>query len=325
MARPLRIDHAGGYYHVTSRGVAQQDIFLDDADRKSLLELLGSAHERWGLVFHGYCLMSNHYHLEVETPDANLSRAMQWVNQVYASGVNRRYRRAGHLFQGRFKSVLVEGESYLDRLTRYIHLNPVRARLVSHPGDYRWSSYREYVGLRKCPPWLKVSATLGRFGGSRSEQRRKYREYVEKPVGEDPLREAVFGAVLGGRRFVEWARGQLARMREDGEVSGLAKARPRVSLARILAVVQGTGEAGAGLVVAKGRKRNEARDVAIYLAREHSGCRLSEIGSYFGDLSASAASHAHRRTADRLRKSRRLRGWLKELEADLAQGQQTSQ
>ena len=144
-------------------------------------------------------------------------------------------------------------------------------------------------------------------------------------MGEDPLREMVFGAVLGGRRFVEWARGHLARMREDGEVSGLAKARPRVSLASVLAAVQSAGEAGVGLLVAKGRKRNEARDVAIYLAREHSGCRLSEIGAYFGDLSASAASHAHGRIADRLRKNRRLREWLKGLEADLVQGPQNPQ
>ena len=320
MARPLRIDHPGGYYHVTSRGVAQQDIFLDDADRETFLGLLASAHERWGLVFHGYCLMSNHYHLEVETPEANLSRAMQWVNQMYASSVNRRYRRGGHLFQGRFNSVLVEGESYLDRLTRYIHRNPVRAGLASHPGDYRWSSYREYVGLRKCPGWLAVSTTLGRFGGSVSEQRRKYREYVEESVGEDPLREMVFGAILGGQRFVEWARGHLERMREDGEVSGLAKARPRVRLEAILAMVQGHWESSEGEVVAKGRKRNEARDVAIYLAREHSGCRLGEIGSYFGGLSAAATSHAHRRIADRLRKSRPLRARLKELEACLGEG-----
>ena len=108
---------------MTSRGVAQEGIFLDDADREGFLELLGSAHERWGLD-------CNHYHLEVETLEANLSRAIQWVNQMYASTRNRRYQRVGHVFQGRFKSVLVEGESYLDRLTRYIHLNPVRAGLV---------------------------------------------------------------------------------------------------------------------------------------------------------------------------------------------------
>ena len=189
----------------------------------------------------------------------------------------------------------MEGESYLDRLTRYIHLNPVRAGLASHPGDYRWSSYREYIGLRKCPQWLKVPTTLGRFGGSRSEQRRKYRAHVEESAGEDPLREMVFGAILGGQRFVEWARGHLEKMREDREVSGLAKARPRVSSVAILSAAQGPGEVCAGEVVAKGRKKNEARDVAIYLAREHSGCHLSEIGSCFGDLSASAArAHSDR-------------------------------
>ena len=108
MARPLRIDHPGSYYHITSRGVGRQDIFFDDADRRIFLDQLSSAHERWNLIFHGYCLMGNHYHLEVETPEANLSRAMQWVNQKYASYVNRRYHWVGHLFQGRFKSALVE-------------------------------------------------------------------------------------------------------------------------------------------------------------------------------------------------------------------------
>jgi len=147
LARPLRVEYPGAYYHVTARGVARQNIFHDDKDYSEFLDRVQDVNERWGLVFHGYCLMSNHYHIEVETPEGELSRAIQWINQNYAAYVNRTYDRVGHLFQGRFKSVLVEEGRHLQELTRYIHLNPVRAGIVEQPADYKWSSYGAYLGL----------------------------------------------------------------------------------------------------------------------------------------------------------------------------------
>ena len=247
------------------------------------------------------------HRLEVETPEANLSRAMQWVNQKYAPYVNRRYHRVGHLFQGRFKSALVEGGEYLDRLTRYIHLNPVRAGVVEHPADHRWSSYRDYVGLRQGPAWLERSATLRRFGQTVREQRRQYRAYVERSVAEDPLRELVFGAVVGSQSFVEWARDLLKDKSEDREISQLRRAQPRPSVESVCEAVGSVEGIEVSRLIRKGLKRNESRDLAIYLARLHSGLRLEELGAHFGGISGAAVSHACRRVEARAQKSRTFR------------------
>ena len=163
MARQWRVEYPGAVHHVTTRGVARGEIFFSDAGRLAFLSRLGEVCERWGLVVHGYCLMTNHYHLEVESPEGPLSKPLQWLNQNHASYINRTYGRDGHLFQGRFKSAVIEADTHLHGLTRYIHLNPVRAGMVKHPGDYRWSSYREILGLRKGPSWLSLDATLKRF------------------------------------------------------------------------------------------------------------------------------------------------------------------
>ena len=304
MSRPLRIDIAGGYYHVTTRGVAQQEIFFEDEDREAFLELLRQVHERYGLRFHGYCLMTNHYHLETETTEPNLSRAMQWLNQKYAGYVNGRYDRVGHLFQGRFKSVLAEAESYLHLLTRYIHLNPVRAGLVSHPGDYRWSSYRVYLGLCPKPAWLEVERTLCRFPGTRGEQRRAHRRFVEDVPGGNPLRELAFGAVVGTEHFVAWAREKLRGRKEDAEVARLATARARPSLDAICRAVGGEYGVEVSDLLVKGRKRYESRDVGVHLARELSGLSLKAIGHYFGGMGPSGVSMAHKRVARKLAKRR---------------------
>ena len=302
MARPLRVEHPGGYYHVTARGVARQDLFWEDGDREELLKILRDGHERWGVVFHGYCLMSNHYHLEVETPGANLSRTVQWINQKYAAYVNRTYRRVGHLFQGRFKSVLVEGEEQLQELTRYVHMNPVRAGMVAHPADYRWSSYGAYLGLVKAPPWLATERTLRGFGRGAKEQHQNYREFVETGVARDPLREMKFGAVLGSRRFVDWFQRQVQSKRDDPEVSHLAKAKARVNLEQVLRAVVQTYGVSEESVRSRDRKRNEARDVAIYLSRLHTGCLSREIGEYFGGIRPAAVSLASKRVEQRLQK-----------------------
>jgi len=152
MTRPLRLEYEGAIYHVTSRGNAQEDVFLKDSDRTRFLEILGDVVARYGWICHAYCLMNNHYHLLIETPRANLSRGMQFLNGVYTQWFDRQHERVGHLFQGRFKAILVEKESHLLELTRYIVLNPVRAKMVRGVRDRPWSSYRGTSGQRvTCP------------------------------------------------------------------------------------------------------------------------------------------------------------------------------
>ena len=310
MARPLRIDYPGAYYHITARGVGHQDIFFADADRLVFLEKLAAAVKRWNLRIHGYCLMTNHFHLEVETPDGNLSRSMQWLNQMYAGHVNRTYGRVGHLFQGRFKSALIESGTHLHLLTRYIHLNPVRAKMAGHPASYKWSSYGVYLGLRKCPQWLETSKTLERFGDSLKEQRRRYREFVEDGLAENPLQEMVFGAILGTKGFVESMRKIIKNKgtaQNEREVSSLIFARPRPGLEEICEIISRVHGVSKEDLSVKGRKGNEVRGMAIFLSRECSNNALLEIGSYFGEIGAPAVSLACSRVAKHMNTDKRFK------------------
>ena len=164
MARPLRLEFAGALYHVTSRGDRREDIYEDDEDRVAFLNVLASVARRFNWLVHAYCLMSNHYHLLIETPDGNLSQGMRQLNGVYTQYSNRRHRRVGHLFQGRYKAILVQKESYLLEVACYIVLNPVRAGMVRSAGDWPWSSYRATAGREAIPEWLTTDWVLSAFG-----------------------------------------------------------------------------------------------------------------------------------------------------------------
>jgi REP element-mobilizing transposase RayT len=320
VARPLRIEYPGAYHHITTRGVSRQDIFFDDEDHKVFLQQLAVSSQRWGVVYHGYCLMTNHYHLEVQTPEGHLSRALQWVNQTYASHVNRRYQRVGHLFQGRFKSVLVEAEAHLHELTRYVHLNPVRAGMVAVPVQYAWSSYRDYLGLRQPPDWLELHSTLSQFGAALGEQRQRYREFVEQGDVTNPLQSMQFGAVLGGDEFVRWVRQKLQYTDGDSEVAQLVKVRPGVSLESICEAVRREYAVSQEVLREKWRRSNAGRDVVIYLAKTHARQSLREIGAYCGQMSPSSVSLIHKRLSQRMATEPGLRKTIRRLEAELGVG-----
>lgn len=199
MARPLRIEFPGALYHVTSRGNARDPIFFTDADRRSFLHILGEVVQRYRWVCHAYCLMTNHYHLLVETPEANLSRGMRQVNGLYTQRFNRAHERVGHLLQGRFGAVLVERETHLLELSRYVVLNPVRAGLTDSAEAYPWSSLRATLGLAPVPDWLVTGALLARFGS-----RVRYLEFVREGAGQGSLWAGLRSGVLGSDGFVEF-------------------------------------------------------------------------------------------------------------------------
>jgi len=178
MARPLRIQFAGAVYHVTSRGNARQDIFFDDKSRRAFLQIAAQTVDRFNWLCHAYCLMNNHYHLLVETVDPTLSRGMHYLNGVYTQACNRRYKRSGHLLQGRFKAILVEKDSHLLELARYIVLNPVRARMARACADWHWSSYRATAGLEPPAPFLTTTWILSQFARSRHKAQCAYRRFV---------------------------------------------------------------------------------------------------------------------------------------------------
>jgi putative transposase len=183
MARPLRIELAGGLYHITSRGDRREDIYLDDGDRFLWLDILAQTCRRFNWVCHAWCQMTNHYHLVMETVEGNLSEGMRHFNGVYTQAVNRKHRRVGHVFQGRYKAILVEKDSYLLELSRYVVLNPVRARMVSEPGDWPWSSYRSMTGQADSPEWLQTDALLAQFGKQRDDAVLRYIDFVRAGVG----------------------------------------------------------------------------------------------------------------------------------------------
>lgn len=204
MARPLRIEFPGAIYHITSRGNARQDIFINDQDRYSFLRLLGDVVSRFNWFCHAYCLMDNHYHLLIETIDGNLSQGMRHFNGVYSQGFNYRHERVGHVFQGRYKSIIIDRDNYLLEVCRYVVLNPVRAAIVESPRKYVWSSYNPTAGYVTPPTFLKVDWILGRFGKARREAQKKYREFVSAGINAQSIWEELKSQwILGNKEFVD--------------------------------------------------------------------------------------------------------------------------
>lgn len=219
MARPLRIEYDGALYHVTSRGNARKAIFKDDEDRELFLDTLTKVNERYNWLCHAYCLMNNHYHLLIETPDGNLSKGMRHLNGIYTQRYNKRYKRTGHIFQGRYKAIIIQKESHLLAVCRYVVLNPVRARAVKHPEEWKWSSYKATAGSERSHNSLTADCILAQFGGKRRRAEREYREFVMSGIGEEKLWTKVKGqSVLGESDFVERLIGYVKKSKDIKEI-----------------------------------------------------------------------------------------------------------
>jgi REP element-mobilizing transposase RayT len=317
MARPLRVEYPGAFYHVMNRSGGGEEVFVRNANIERFLQNLEKAVERFSTVIHAFCLMPTHYHLLLQTPEPNLSATIQWLNVSYAAYYNKNHDRKGHLFQGRFKAILVDGDEYLKELSRYIHLNPVRARMVAKPDEYRWSSYPAYVGKVKPPHWLEVKWLLGCFGEKPKESARSYRSFVEG-VDMDSLRnphdEVVEGFVLGDSAFVEWVRDTCLRGREeDGEIPQLGKLIPRPALERIAGEVSQALGCGEETIRRKGSKSDIGRDMAIYLARDCAGVSCKDLGRFFGEVSGAAITMRYKDMCQRMEHDQRLRKRVDEI------------
>lgn len=234
MSRPLRLEIAGGLYHVTSRGDRREDIYHDNTDRETWLAILAQTCKRHNWQIHAWCQMSNHYHLIVETVEGNLSAGMRQLNGIYTQSVNRRHRRIGHVYQGRFKGILVERDSYLLELSRYVVLNPVRAAMVKHTRQWKWSSYHAMIGAEPRPAWLQADWLLRQFGNQRARQVERYIEFVQQGVRGPGVWQQLKGQVyLGTDVFVE-----AMRQRVEADAKHTDKEIPRAqrrALAKSLA------------------------------------------------------------------------------------------
>jgi len=262
MSRPLRIEYPNAIYHITSRGNAQANIFLDDEDRELFLKTLEDVIKRFGWLCHAYCLMDNHYHLMVETPQSNLCSGMRQLNGVYTQRFNRAHQRVGHVFQGRYKSILVERDVYLLELCRYVVLNPVRAKMVGEANQWSWSSYAATAGLVECPNWLSVRWLLSQF--SHLHRADAYARFVVNGMKDgclwDGLNQQVY---LGGDAFVDEVKSLVNISNDLSEI-------PRVQWK----------SSGKGLddYEGEGQYRNDAMARA-FLEGEF---RMNEIAAHFG-------------------------------------------
>jgi putative transposase len=212
MARPLRIEYDGAVYHITSRGNEKKPIFRNEEDRENFLKTLNDVNNRYNWLCHAYCLMNNHYHLIIETLDGNLSQGMRQLNGVYTQNFNKRHHRIGHIFQGRYKAILIQKESHLLEVCRYVVLNPVRAKAVKKPEEWKWSSYRATAKLEKPSACLTTDWVLEQFGSKKGLARKKYRAFVEAGMGRESIWSRLRGQILLGDehftdKFMSYLRG----------------------------------------------------------------------------------------------------------------------
>ena len=260
MARPLRIEFPYAVYHVTSRGNARQNIAADDEDRTALLTLLAHVIDRFGWLCHAYCLMDNHFHLLLETPQPNLSQGMRQLNGRYTQMYNRRHRRVGHLFQGRFTAILVEKDSHLLELCRYVVLNPVRAKMVTHPRLWRWSSYRATAEETDTTRWLTIDWVLTQFGVRPREAHVRYRQFVaEGRDGPRPWEHLQGQIYLGSEDFI-------AQHQPDRVIREIPRRQTQASRPSLPVLFA----------------RRQAHVRLIYDAYRRHGYRLAEIADHLG-------------------------------------------
>lgn len=298
MARPLRIEYPDAFYHITSRGNEQQDIFKSDTERERFLSYLQSATERYGAVIHVYCLMSNHYHLLLETPLGNLSQIMRHINGAYTTYFNTKRQRFGHLFQGRYKAILIEADEYAGELSRYIHLNPVRAGIAKRPEAYRWSSYQYYNG-KKPPKWLKVDFILSYFSRNKTIAQEKYCKFVNSIINieyDNPLKDTIASTILGRDDFVkDISEKHLTDKKVDRNQPALRELK-RASITEVIKEVDFIFKKDVIM----------AKKAATYLCHRYSGRTLKEIGEYF-NIGESAVSQTSKRFGLLLNKDNGLR------------------
>lgn len=264
MSRPLRIQFPGALYHITARGNAKQNIFLNKDDFSDFLTIICKVTKRYHLLLHCYCLMPNHYHLLLETPEGNLSQGIRQLNGIYTQHFNKKYQRLGHLFQGRFKSILVEKENYLLELSRYIALNPLRANLVENPKDWPYSSYPQSIGIIKKIPCLFPDWILSQFGPDIKSARISYQEFVLLGINkESPLKQVKGQIFLGSDYF-------LAKMEQFMEQKGQLTEIPRKQLYATRPSLEEIFQ------------KDNTNDMKIYQANQKYGYTLKEIGQYLG-------------------------------------------
>ncbi|MDY7030430.1 MAG: transposase [Thermodesulfobacteriota bacterium] len=308
MARPLRIEYEGAFYHVTARGNERRRIYYSKADYEKFKAYLEETQKKYGYLLHGYVLLTNHYHLLIETPMANLSKVMHYINGSYTNYINIKERRSGHLFQGRYKAILIDRDEYLLELSRYLHLNPVRAKIAERPEDYPYSSYRAYIEKNK-KDIVYRDLILGMMSKTKNNAINKYKNFVGGAIEvdlENPLKNVYGGMILGGTRFIKEALSIFKE--EDLNKEDIAHRRALRAAYRFEEIIESICMS---LDIPQqdllSRKNKEQRNIAIYLLKKYTGLTNRQIGQQLGNISYSAVAKVYQRFSEELRKDKALK------------------
>ncbi len=268
MSRPLRIEYPGAVYHVTAQGNEKKPVFKDDDDGENFLNTLHQVNTRYHWICHAYCLMGNHYHLLIETPDGNLAIGMRQLNGVYTQRFNNRHGRIGHLFQGRYKAILIQKDTHLLEVCRHVVLNPVRAKISERPEEYPWSSHMAVAGNAKPHPCLTTDWVLGQFGRKRGRAEQEYRKFISQGTGQKIIWNEVQGqALLGEKDFVEKLKDRLKKHKDIIEIPRSQRYAHRPSLMKLFSSAQ---------------MNQKKRRKAVIMAVEQYGYRQAEIAAHLG-------------------------------------------
>jgi REP element-mobilizing transposase RayT len=318
MARPLRIEYEGAFYHITSRGNDRKRIFFSKSDYSKFKSYLEDGMKKYGYRIHSYVLMANHYHLLIETPKANLSKLMHYINGSYTTYINRKRDRSGHLFQGRFKAILVDQDSYLLELSRYIHLNPVAAETVERPQDYIHSSYSSFINKKgesivyRDQIWNMVSNKIHKAPSV-------YRSFVENGIIEElenPLKDVYGGLFLGSKTFIKKAIDTLTENKlNNTETSNRKALQTSITPEYVLEIISSYLDVHLDELA---QVKGESRNIAVYILKSHTEMTNIEIGELFGGLSYSAVAKIKQRFSEKLLKDRSLRKKVEKLNQNMS-------
>jgi putative transposase len=323
MARPLRIQYPGALYHVTNRGNDRKRIFKDDADRRSFLQILFQSIDTYSITLHSFVLMKNHWHFLVETPLGNLANFMRHFNITYTSHYNRRHNRVGHLYQGRYQSFLVEMESYLSSVSRYIHLNPVRIAEIKRKEpeyqlrylwDYQWSSLPGYVDLKKRLYFMECAAVLEEYGGDNHTGRMRYKKLIsEDLVAGLAIRENIVGqSILGDESFVSWVKETFLEEERDRERPGVRKVHSYLSKDTVLSLLEKKAGMKSPLAEIGSNKQ-----IVMTMLYKYAGLNNREIGDLLG-IDYSTVSQGRKRLRERVARDKKVKKQVDKIEQGLS-------
>jgi putative transposase len=323
MSRPLRIEYPGAWYHAMNRGRRRESIFLGSDDYLSFLQVLEEGAVMWNVLIAAFCLMPNHYHLLVQTPDGNLSRFMRHVDGIYTQRFNRVHKLDGALFRGRYKAVVVDADTYLLELVRYIHRNPVRAGLVERADRYRWSSDRAYRSGSRQEGWVDRSFVLSMLGEEGGSHGRAYRQFMAEPDSEEL--SSLFArkripSLLGSKEFIDGLKAKVRNLRDHPEIPESKILSLGIDSIK-MAVCAAYKIDGSDLLMSRRGTTNEARNVAIYLCRRLSGETLARVAREFQLANYGSVSSLVSRLKKTLTHDVRLRKRVARLEQQLGKAQ----